>query len=91
MALRNLADSGERLRPRYGARFTTGDERRGHGFFLPMDSMMNILAEQPLLISDVRQNGAGPERQRTRALHIHPGHSLSKASCVALRQNDVNG
>ncbi|MEV6411140.1 hypothetical protein, partial [Kribbella sp. NPDC051718] len=29
------------------------------GFFLPMDSMMNILPEQLLLIWDVRQNGAG--------------------------------
>jgi hypothetical protein len=36
------------------------NERRDRGFFLPMDSMMNILPEQPLLISDVRQNGSAP-------------------------------
>jgi hypothetical protein len=27
-----------------------------------MDSMMNILPEHKLLISDVRQNGSGPKR-----------------------------
>ncbi|MDX3005088.1 hypothetical protein PWY87_25660, partial [Kribbella solani] len=39
---------------------------RGRGFFLPMDSMMNILPEHKLLISDVRQNGAGPLGLRAR-------------------------
>jgi hypothetical protein len=41
------------------------NERRGRGFFLPMDSMMNILPEHKLLISDVRKNGSAPQHPET--------------------------
>lgn len=34
------------------------NEQRGHDFFVPMDSMMNTLPEQPLLIWDVSSKWA---------------------------------